>query len=168
VYLWNVKAVKRDLIAGALSEAQLFGYFLAVLMFETALWEGLALLPSETAPGLWDYLGLAGGLALTLGGTLLAYRMNGAAGGRNFLGRYFSLMWVLSVRFLVGVIPLMVAAVLLLLAVGGGFSDPEGTEEDVTDIIWAVVVATWMVTALFYWRLAVHMREVARGAPLGS
>jgi hypothetical protein len=164
MYLWNIRAVKRDLIAGMLSEAQVFGYFLAVVMFEALVWQGMALFPAETWPGPWDYLELIGSLAITLGGTVVVYRMNGAGRGRNFLGRYFPLMWVLSVRFLVGVFPLTLALVLLLLALGESFSAAAPTDESDLDILWAVVVATWAVTVLFYYRFAVHMRDVARGA----
>lgn len=163
MYFWNLRALKRDLIATGLPESQLFKYFLAVLMFEAALWQLLALFPSEAEPGLWDYLHVAVALAMTLAGTIVAYRVNGAGAGRNFLGRYFPLMWVLTVRFLAGLVPLMAVLVGALLVAGGWFAEPDAGTEEVDDVVWAVTVATWAVTALFYYRLAVHVRDVARG-----
>jgi hypothetical protein len=164
MYFWNMRALKRDLIATGLPESQLFRYFLAVLMFEAALWQLLALFPSEAEPGPWDYLDVTASLALTLAGTIVAYRVNGAGDGRNFLGRYFPIMWVLTVRFLAGLVPLMVVLIGALLVASGWFTEPDAGPEDAADVMWVVTVATWAVTVLFYYRLAVHVRDVARGA----
>jgi hypothetical protein len=163
MYFWNLRALKRDLVAATLTESQLFRYFLAVLMFEAALWQLLALFPSEAEPGLWEYLDVAAALVLTLAGTVIAYRVNGAGDGRNFLGRYFPIMWVLTVRFLAGLVPLMVVLVGALLVAGGWFAEPDAGAEDAADVMWAVAVAAWAITVLFYYRLAVHVRDVARG-----
>jgi hypothetical protein len=164
MYFWNVRALKRELVSQPLPESKLFGYFLAVLMVETALWQTLVLFPSEQGPELWDYLSVIGGLALTLGGTVLAYRMNGGAGGRNFLGRFFPLFWVLSVRFLVLATPVAALAIGAAMVADGWLTDPEVAAEEGSAIIMSVTVVTWVVSALFYYRLAAHMRDVARSA----
>jgi hypothetical protein len=67
------------------------------------------------------------------------------------------------VRFLVGLVPLMVVLVGLLLVASGWFAEPEAGADEVDEMLWAVTVATWVVTVLFYYRLAVHVRDVARG-----
>lgn len=164
MYFWNVRALKHDLIARPLSESRLFGYFLVVVMVEAALWQTLALFPSDQEPGPWDYLSMVGELALTLGGTILAFRMNGAAQGRNFLGRFFPLFWVLSVRFLVMATPVAALVIGAAMVADGWLTDPEAAAEDGSAITMGVTVVTWAVTALFYYRLAAHVRDVARSA----
>lgn len=164
MHFWNIRALKRELIAAPLPESRLFGYFLAVVMIEAALWQTLVLFPSDQEPGLWDYLSVVGGLALTLGGTLLAFRVNGAAHGRNFLGRFFPLFWVLSVRFLVMATPVAALAIGAAMVADGWLTDPEAAAEDGSAITMGVTIVTWAVTVLFYYRLAAHVRDVARSA----
>ena len=164
MYLWDIKALKKKLVAHSLTEAQVFAYFLVVLTLDTLLYQ-LSMVFSGPEPAeIWDYVEYVGTVIFTVGGTLVVYRANGGASGRQFLLRYFPLMWVLSIRFLVFMVPFLIVAGFLMF----GFfaetlfnTEAEGAESTITR---ALLVASWVWFLVFYYRLAVHMRDVAKAA----
>ena len=163
MYLWNIQTLKKKLAKQGLTEAQTFSYFLAVLTLETFVFQLAALFPETDPTDVWDYVEYVGALIFTVGGTLLAYKANGGASGRQFLTRYFPLMWVLTIRFLVFMIPILIVAGLLMF----GFSDTLFDTEEEVDLIHIdriLLVASWLWFMVFYYRLAVHMRDVAKTA----
>jgi hypothetical protein len=162
MYIWNIKALKKELAANALTESQVFAYFLAVLTLETLTLELTALFPGTGETGIWDYVGFAGSVVFTLGGTLVAYRQNGGSAGKGFLGRFFPLMWVLTVRFLVFLLPLLVVAMIPLFYFSEALFGTDAAGEDFAALSIYVVMLSWVWFLVFYYRLAVHIRDVAR------
>jgi uncharacterized membrane-anchored protein YitT (DUF2179 family) len=160
MHFWNIAALKQRLVTNELSEAGAFAYFLAVMALQTLVWEVFALFPAEE-PDAWGYGGAAGSIVLTVAGTLLAFRCNGGADGVCFLARYFALYWVLTIRFLVWTVP---AAVVVFVSILFAHDSLFGSEESMVAVSRWAVVATWLWLALYYYRLAVHIRDVARGA----
>ena len=79
--IWNLSDLKADLSAGQLSEHRTFRYFLAYAFFHGGV-VGASLMHI-----------LAG-----FAGPYYCYRKNGGASGVNFLGKFFSLWLVCSVR----------------------------------------------------------------------
>lgn len=160
MYFWNLRALKRELIAGGIGEGRLFGYFFAVLIFDLVILYSYWLLPMSNI-NIWNYIGAVTGMCTTLIGTYIAWRLNGGTAGRNFFGRYFPLLWVLGVRFWVVILAIvlpvgLVSGIMAVLSgspVEGG-DGPSPWEPLVVAIGWA-----WLTA--FYWRLAVHMRAVA-------
>jgi len=164
MYFWNIKALKKELVADVLSESQVFSYFLAVLTLDTLLFQLVAFFPGAEDPSVWDYADFAGSVGFTVGGTLLAYRQNGGSAGRGFLGRYFPLMWALTVRFLVFLLPVFAVAAIPMFYFSEAFFGTEAAGEDSATLSMYVVMLSWAWFLAFYYRLAVHMRAVARAA----
>jgi len=164
MYYWNIKALKKELVANALTESQVFAYFLAVLTLETLTFQLTALFPGTGETGIWDYVGFVGSVVFTLGGTLVAYRMNGGSAGKGFLGRYFPLLWVLTVRFLVFLLPLLVLAMIPMVYFSEALFGTDAAGEDFDALSMVVVILSWIWFLAFYYRLAVHIRDVARAA----
>ena len=164
MYIWNIKALKKELVANALTESQVFAYFLAVLTLETLTFQLTVLFPGTGEAGIWDYVGFAGSVVFTLGGTLVAYRQNGGSAGKGFLGRYFPLLWVLTVRFLVFLLPLLVLAMIPMVYFSEALLGTDAAGEDFAALSIYVVMLSWVWFLVFYYRLAVHIRDVARGA----
>jgi len=160
MYFWNIKALKKELVANTLTESQVFAYFLTMLALNVLVYESIPLFPSPEETNVWDYVGYVGSVVFTVGGTLLAYRVNGGSAGKDFLTRYFPLMWVLTVRFLVFLLPLFVVALIPMLY----FSGTEAADEDSATLSMYVVILGWACFLVFYYRLAVHIRDVARAA----
>ena len=163
MYLWNIKALKAELAADTVTEPQVFIYFLAVLTLETVLYQMTPLFPSSSDSNFWDYAGFAGTVVLTVGGTLVAYRQNGGNAGRAFLTRFFPLLWVLTIRFLVFLLPVLVLAMAPVAYFSDSLFGAETQDGDfnLLSMVVAMLSMGWLL--VFYYRLAVHMRAVARG-----
>lgn len=164
MYLWDVKTLKKKLSTQALTEAQTFTYFLAVLTLETVLFQLVSLFPGTESTDVWDYVEYAGAVIFTVGGTLVVYRANGGAAGRQFLVRYFPLMWVLTIRFLVFLIPILIVTILLMFGLSETLFDMESEDADWVPMARTMVVTSWIWFLVFYYRLAVHMHDVAKAA----
>ncbi len=164
MYIWNIKALKKELTANTLTESQVFAYFVAMLTLDTLMFQLAPLFPSNGDTNFWDYVGYAGSVIFTVGGALLAYRMNGGSAGRGFLARYFPLMWVLNVRFLVFLLPWLVVAMIAVAYFSAALFGTDATGEDFAALSMYVVLLSWAWFLIFYYRLAVHLREVARAA----
>lgn len=156
MYWWNVEALKKDLARGALPGHGVFVYFFAVLVVDSLMIATWGLFPAADGGTGWDYLYAGGYVLIVLAGTLVLYRRNGGAQGRLFLERYFPLLWVLGVRFLVFTVPLMLPWMIWNWDLEAEAVVDSGPE---TAVSLAVFV-------LYYWRLAVHLgqvRDAARG-----
>lgn len=154
MYWWNIKALKKDLTRGALPGHGVFLYFFAVLVVDTLLLATWGLFPTAGDGNFWDLLYAGGYLLIVLAGTLILYRINGGAGGRLFLERYFPLLWVVGVRFLVFSVP---------LAVLWGVWRWDLEAEDAVDTGPEAVIMLAAIL-LYYWRLAVHLGQVRAAA----
>lgn len=164
MYIWNIKALKKELVANALTESQVFAYFLAVLTLETLMFQLVSLFPGTGDTDVWDYVGYVGSVIFTVGGALLAYRMNGGSAGRGFLARYFPLMWVLTIRFLVFLLPMLAVAMISIFYFSEALLRMDAAGEDFAALSMYVVMLSWAWFLVFYYRLAVHLRDVARAA----
>lgn len=160
MYFWNLRALKRELIAGGMGEGRLFGYFFAVLIFDIAMLYLGPLFPTKEIT-VWTYVGTVAMVGTTLIGTYIAWRLNGGTAGRNFFGRYFPLLWVLGVRFwaVILAIVLPVGFVSGIMAVLSGSPVESGDGPSPWEPLALAIAWAWL--AAFYWRLAVHMRAVA-------
>jgi len=164
MYIWNIKALRKELAANTLTEAQVFSYFLVMLTLDTLMFQLAPLFPSTGETNVWDYVGYAGSVVFTVGGALVAYRMNGGSAGRGFLARYFPLMWVLSIRFLVFLLPLLAVAMIPMFYFSEALFGTDTAGADFAALSMYVVMLSWAWFLVFYYRLAVHLRDVARAA----
>ena len=65
-----------------------------------AIFSELAFFENSTAPVMSDYIGNIGTALITILGTYYLYRANGGNNGEDFLGLYFSITWVITIRLL--------------------------------------------------------------------
>jgi hypothetical protein len=154
MYWWNIEALKQDLAHGALPGHGGFVYFFAVLVVDSLMIATWGLFPTAGEGNVWDYLYAGGYLLIVLTGTLILYRRNGGARGKLFLERYFPLLWVVGVRFLVFSVPLMLLWIIWSLNLEAEDAVETGPEN----------VASLAVFILYYWRLAVHLGQVRAAA----
>lgn len=164
MYIWNIRALKKELAASTLTESQVFAYFLAMLTLDTLMFQLAPLFPSTGDTNVWDYVGYVGSVAFTVGGAWLAYRMNGGGAGKGFLARYFPLMLVLNVRFLVFLIPFLVVAMAAMYYFSEALFGADVADVDFAALSKYVVMLSWAWFLVFYYRLAVHLRDVAVSA----
>lgn len=106
-----------------------------------------------------DHVAAVANVIILVFGTLLAYAANGGDPGMDFLGRYVALSWVLGIRVFVGMVALLAVALAYFEATAPGSTDGPGPFDTISAII-AV-----LANGILYWRLAVHIRQVASTAP---
>lgn len=153
MYLWNVTALKAQLALAPLPGRAALRYTLASLISLTLLYE-LAW-RTATPPLAVDNVASVASLAIMVFGTLLVYAANGGDAGIDFLGRFVSLGWVLGLRNVAGL-----AASLILVGVALEVREPGSLDVPGT-IQYTSAILGVLFSALFFWRLAVHIRDVA-------
>lgn len=149
MYFWKIEKLKSELKNGILSEQQVLTYFLSLM----TIWMATSFFNRDSIQStLPDYLIILTSILLTLVGTLLAFEANGGSSGANFLNRYMSLTWVLSIRLAVFAVPVFLLGFIISIALSGKASAG-------TDYFLPFFVPGWI--GLFYWRLYSHFRDVA-------
>lgn len=154
MYFWRIGQLKQELRAGAVGSRAAFSYLFATVLLYTVtsgipgLWND-ASIPSE----LVNWVGFLAGVVLVCFGTYCSYVSNGGARGIDFLARYLSLGWVLIIRLMVlaAVVYLCIFLLYALLDLA-----PESQWQ-----AWSSLLTAIGLLALYYWRLAVHMKQVA-------
>jgi hypothetical protein len=148
---WKIEDLKSELASGDLPQLAGLQYFacagaLAVLLYGLPLYD----------ENRWDVANTIGDALLILAGGYLAYRANGGTEGRDFLGRFVSIGWVLGIRLLV---LLMIPVICFEIALEAYFLGdiPENTTPVETIVLFSL-------SAFYYWRLAMHIDDVARRA----
>jgi hypothetical protein len=145
VYWWNIRQLKEQLKVGPLPQPMAFRYAAAY-----ATLSAMAMVPG-LGSNRWDIIGYMAGIVITLGGTIYCYRMNGGAGGEQFLDRYFALGLVAVVRLL-PVFILIVVAILIVQELLGDVPEESTVVEGGTGILFLVAA---------YWRIGSHIRSVS-------
>lgn len=110
MYFWNVSRLKQDIQSNNLSEKDKFIYF-AIYTVINSLFIGLSAFV-ETDSTANSTVAILNFIAICVG-TYMLYRANGGSGGYDFLGRYFSLGFVVMIRVMVFVFPFGVAVGLM-------------------------------------------------------
>jgi hypothetical protein len=95
-------------------ESEVGPYFIAYVMLNT-----VSLLLTFGKSNLWDIAAGVASIVITILGVLHLKRQNRDSFGRQFLAKYFSLGWVVSVRILFIGIPAVVVLSVLTSIVGG-------------------------------------------------
>jgi hypothetical protein len=147
LYFWRIGVLKRRLIEGRLADREAVRYLTATFAMTSLL---MAFPPVQ--PNAWDIgMGLVGCVVVILG-TWWVYRQNGGAAGADFVNRYLSLAWVLTIRILSP----LVAVALLLEVLTAGEELPPAESGPGTALI-ALILGL-----LFCQRLGAHVRDVAK------
>lgn len=115
MYFWNIGKLKEDIRSDNLTEKERFFYALVHLSLGAIFLEmvGYSSLASDISNDA-DVLSSATYILTVIVGTILAFKANGANGGVDFLGRYFSIGFVMDVRFLAYAVPSIAVYVLFV------------------------------------------------------
>ena len=151
MYFWKIEALKTDIREGNLTEKQRFIYaFIYVFSCEALL--NLAVFTPNLGFNMWDGVYSVSSLIIMTVGILLAFKANGGSFGTDFLGKYFSIGFVVAIRFAVILIPISMG-----IFSYSYYAFPE--DSDITSSSWDTVpVIVWY--AALYWRIVVHIRDV--------
>ncbi len=151
MYFWNIEALKNDIRADNFSEKERFIYFVIYFVFSAIGLELVMYMPIENA-NLWDYVDSFLNILIVLVGTVFAYKANGSSSGNDFLGKYFSISFVVLIRFLIYLIPLLVSYIIY-------YEYAYSYEEEVaTNYIDVIPFLVW--SSLLYWNICRHIEQV--------
>ena len=108
MYFTNIKGLKKDIVEKKFGEKDRFLYIVVSIMISVVIMELISLFPTELTPTLFDYANSTVSIFSTFLGTYFIYKANGGEKGEDFAGRYFSIIWVRSIQFLVPLIPILI------------------------------------------------------------
>ncbi|WP_317592135.1 hypothetical protein [Vibrio sp. EA2] len=151
MYFWNIEALKRDIVGGRLTEKDRFIYALIYIVFSVAAFEYFQGSATEYS-NIWDQIESIANVVVVLVGTYFTYRVNGASSGSDFLGRYFSLGFVVTIRFSVLLFPIVFALQMYGTALGVENEMPVSTPFSVS------IIVLW--TCFLYANLVKHIKLV--------
>jgi len=153
MYFWKIESLKDDIKNNKFDDKALLPYIILTITLYTFGTEIIAYLPHEEV-NTWSYiLSLMNILIPTLG-TIYAYKKNGGANGTNFANKYFSINFVVGIRFLIYLIPMMI-----ILIGYWEFTFPE--EDNIPTTLFEVVVfSLWYI--LLYLNTAKHIGALSK------
>jgi hypothetical protein len=157
MYFWKINSLKKHVFENGLSEAQTFYYILLFVGLSAIGIELMPYLPTEN-PNSWNYIESIINILIPTIGTIMAYRANGASEGKRFAGKYFSISFVMGIRFLVYLIP---AVIMLGVYYGLSVDWSSPDVEQAFDTGWFEVLLFSGWYAAIYWRVVKHVRDVA-------
>ncbi len=108
MYLWKIEELKQRLKSNDLSEKEQFYYALAYILACSIGMEAYVWVPYENA-NIWDNTQAISNILIAFLGTIYAYKLNGASSGRDFLQRYFSIGFVVALKFAIIVFGILFA-----------------------------------------------------------
>ena len=100
MYFINIKQLKQDIINRDFTEKDRFIYAFITIIGYSILSESYILSANPTTLLFSDYIYNILMVFITAIGTYYLYLANGGRDGEDFLGRYFSIVWVVSIRIL--------------------------------------------------------------------
>ena len=153
MYMLRLRPLKEQLSAGRLPEREGLRYVLATFGLFAVLAEVSSRIPMTASSA--ENVASVASFVIFVFGSLLTYSANGGDRGTDFLGRYIALGWVLGIR----VFGAMFAAI-VVASVGIEISQA-GSAENEASIGLATAIVSVLASGIFYWRLAVHIRDVA-------
>ena len=150
--MWKIERLKDDIKSGSFSEKERFLYGLIYFTLIALFIEASYMFPAEPYHD-WDYVLSFMNILVMFFGCMFAYRSNGGHKGTDFLGRFLSISIVVTIRFLLLLIPIIV-----ILAVYYAFTfGAHG--EIVTTPFEVVLFQGWSIAIL--WRVCVHIKAVS-------
>ena len=158
MYFWNIEKLKINLIENGLSQKSLFIYILLYFITSQFFVELAYIFPGQGPVSARDYIQPIIDLLAVGLGTYLCYYANGGESGRFFAERIFSIGFVVGLRFIVLLIPVVfIVALVSGIIVGAMGLDLDSPYPDYAVML---LMTAWLVAV--YWRMMVHINEVAR------
>lgn len=149
MYFWNINQLKEDIRTNKLTESKRFKYAIVTLAVFAIGMESRVSLENIN---IWDDISSISIILIQIVGIFFAYKANNGSMGTDFLGRYFAIYFVVSIRFLVFVIPVIIGVLLYYFY---AFDFEEGIPSTSVDTIPFII---W--TGILYWRVYVHIKQV--------
>ena len=153
MYFWRINTLKRILIEKGLSENNAFKYMLWYTALTAIGVEMISYFPLEVVNN-WDYIDSTLAILIPVIGTIFAYKSNGSDTGKDFLARYISISFVILIRFMLYLVPIMFILTYYYISVFD-----ENTEIYTTPL--EVALFTIWYIALYY-SIAKHVNDVAK------
>lgn len=151
---FNVSSLKSDISSGALTQKEIFSYWLATLI---VLCLGAAPSAYEPSPLLWVYWLLY--CVINLIGLRKCYLANGGSSGVAFSDKLVSLGWVTSVRgAFILLLPLLVASVVILVVFGVIFDINESGIQLLGEYLGMFVMLVYLAWA--WLKTSSHIRQL--------
>lgn len=152
ITLFKIEKLKEQIKNGQLSEKDKFIYFFLYVIIDSILYELLSYDAQLILnPTIWDYSHSIIVILITIIGTYIAYKSNGGSNGVDFLGRYFSIGFVVMIRFFVFLIP---SCLILFILYFINFGEDESNNELITFLYKITLVS------FYYWFLYKHISEI--------
>ncbi len=154
MYLWNTKALAKELRDGTLTERERMKYYLLFVAVD-AVGAELVTYSSEIV----SLASVAKSVLIIIGivaGTYIAYRANCAGDDKDFIGRSICLSVPINIRLLVAVAGLYLACAVVDSIIGGKAFDSGSVLTR-----WFEVVVYCIAMVVFYWRLWHHIAWVS-------
>lgn len=158
MYFWSIGKLKDLLVRDELSEKNKFWYYIITASFFSALAMLTTLFPLE-ASSKYDKIGSVFSFAIGIIGIISVYKMNGGKDGKEFLSRILSLNFILTIRCLI----FLIGFFILFHIVNDIFVSKE-LLENFLEVTENVFLTGFEI--VFFWRLAIHMRDVRNGSQL--
>ena len=147
--IWKIEELKSEIRQNSIAEKDKFIYLLIYVGLGYLCTELPSYFPSENH-NTFDYLASAVFVVVTILGTYLCYIANGGSNGHDFCGRYFAISFVISMRFLVLFIPILLALVFYW------YNQP--LEQEGSTLVETLVFLAWFIA--LYWRMYVHFTQI--------
>lgn len=147
MYFWKIDKLKQQLLEQGLTEKHLFYYILIFVASESMSIEMTGYYP-YTEPDSWSYVSSALNILIPIIGTIAAFRANGGSSGIKFAEKYFSISFVVFIRFLVLLIPLMGAMMVywsFTYGIENEWPDSSGSIEVIIFSIWYAAMYAYIV-----------------------
>ena len=93
-------------------------------------------------------------LAITVGGVVYCYKMNNGRTGYHFLARFLSIAFVINIRLVIFLFPLIFIFFTVALAFDFGGMSPR-----VIDLFFLIFFCLFEI--FYYWRVGFHLSEVS-------
>jgi hypothetical protein len=151
MYFWDIKGLKLQLTTSGLPQADSLKYFLLLAMIGMIPIPKPPYLSSGTALlSFGNFIHYLIGTVIFLCGSIYCYRKNHGSIGKEFLSRYISISWVVSVR-LVPILILFgsIISTGILLNLNAGYEKA---------IIYSFIYA---FSIFYYWRVGHHISGVS-------
>ncbi len=153
MYFWKIELLKDDLINNRFDDKSLLPYIILTIFLYTLGTEITAYIPYEEV-NLLTYLLSFMNVLIPIIGTIYIYKKNGGANGKNFANRYITISFVIGIRFLVYLIPVMI---ILICYWNFTFSEQETIPTTLFEI---VVLSLWYI--ILYYNIAKHIESLSK------
>lgn len=153
MYFWKIELLKKDIVEGSFTDKELIPYIVLYAGLYAFSMETSGYLPYKDA-NIWTYILSILNVLIPIVGTIYAYKCNNSGNGENFASKYFSIGFVVGIRFLVYLIPLMALMIVYWVVI------LEEQEELLTTPVEVILFSAWY--ALFYYKMARHISSTTK------